>query len=548
MPKRRRRYKWDAFISYASDDAEFVNSLHDTLHDNYGLKVWLDKLSMRVGRGLRQAVDEGLRKSRFGIVVFSPKFFEKKFPQAELDALFSRQMNGRDVILPVWHGVDAEQVRENAATLADKWAAKSSDGVARVAQQIVQVIKPKALKLETGRADAQRANTRLLRQLEQHNPTLRFGLSVGPAISPDKPFGTDRAVPGAVGSISFSGMRIDIFPRDPEQYAKNPVTYGFRLLGEGVEKFKEAIRSGLPQEFKTGEFENVKTSLNIGLPPGAEAGGRLFLQPSVPPHKGVPVRVRLGSGNDAVTLPYMEIRQERAGTQQASFIARTRDGLFTLRSVVGLKPHSEGTIQTNTRVEHAEVHDLQKYNRATAALQQTGEVEITSLERETPLLKVKCSVEKPTKKNAMFRQFVDDLVRVSDYFGIRLIWPDQVGEADLNSLGLLLTAIDGKPVGTGATFSGIIVKSPQTQQAFETMKNGGHMAIVQEEPFTFFGTQIEAGTLAYCVENVHIRDFEAIRQKFESAANGDIIEVTYETKSPVILRRWDKSRCRFADD
>src|ERR1700730_8724144 len=80
--KGRQRYKWGAFICHVSEDKkDFVIPLAEELQ-KFGIRVWLDKFTLKVGDSLRQKIDEGLTKSRFGVVVFSPSFFEKNWPKA----------------------------------------------------------------------------------------------------------------------------------------------------------------------------------------------------------------------------------------------------------------------------------------------------------------------------------------------------------------------------------------------------------------------------------------------------------------------------------
>ena len=70
-------FKWDAFIGHASEDKDdFVRPLADGLKKR-GLSVWFDECELKVGDSLRESIDRGLRRSRFGIVVISPHFFEK---------------------------------------------------------------------------------------------------------------------------------------------------------------------------------------------------------------------------------------------------------------------------------------------------------------------------------------------------------------------------------------------------------------------------------------------------------------------------------------
>lgn len=72
---------WDAFISHASEDKpEFVRPLADALA-KYGLAVWYDELSLSIGDSLSRSIDKGLENSNFGIVVLSPAFFSKNWPE-----------------------------------------------------------------------------------------------------------------------------------------------------------------------------------------------------------------------------------------------------------------------------------------------------------------------------------------------------------------------------------------------------------------------------------------------------------------------------------
>ncbi len=116
---------YDAFISHASEDKEkFVKPLASALtRMNY--RVWYDEFELRVGDSLRESIDKGLVNSRFGIVVLSPAFFSKNWPQYELNGLTAREMDGHKVILPVWHRVNRDDVLAYSPTLADKVALSS---------------------------------------------------------------------------------------------------------------------------------------------------------------------------------------------------------------------------------------------------------------------------------------------------------------------------------------------------------------------------------------------------------------------------------------
>jgi hypothetical protein len=133
--------EWDVFVSHASEDKEeFARALAQGLKD-HGLRVWFDEFTLRVGDSLRRSIDKGLAHSRYGVVVISPAFLSKEWPQKELDGLMAREVHGRKVILPVWHNIDAIALRQYSPLLADRLATSSSKGLQQVIDELLQAIR-----------------------------------------------------------------------------------------------------------------------------------------------------------------------------------------------------------------------------------------------------------------------------------------------------------------------------------------------------------------------------------------------------------------------
>jgi CTP:molybdopterin cytidylyltransferase MocA len=132
--------EWDLFICHASEDKEkFVRPLAQQLI-NRGLRVWFDEHALCLGDSIRRQIDRGLAASRFGVVVLSPSFFAKEWPQIELDALTSLDLRKGKKILPVWHQVTKDDVLAYSPTLADRLAVSSAKGIDEVVRQIAQAV------------------------------------------------------------------------------------------------------------------------------------------------------------------------------------------------------------------------------------------------------------------------------------------------------------------------------------------------------------------------------------------------------------------------
>ena len=134
--------KYDVFVSHASEDKEnFVRPFVEALQAQ-NIAVWYDEFELRLGDSLRRSIDNGLRNSTYGIVVLSESFFNKEWPQRELDGLFAREVNGAKVILPLWHKISKNEVMNYSPLIADMLAINTTDyTIEEIADKIAQRIK-----------------------------------------------------------------------------------------------------------------------------------------------------------------------------------------------------------------------------------------------------------------------------------------------------------------------------------------------------------------------------------------------------------------------
>ena len=135
----KQEMKWNVFISYASEDKSFAQSLANAIAKR-GLRVWFDDFELHVGDSLRRSIDKGLSNSSFGIVILSPHFFAKEWPQKELNAFIARESKGDKIVLPIWHNISADQIREFSPILADRIAISSDIGLKQIVEKLLLAI------------------------------------------------------------------------------------------------------------------------------------------------------------------------------------------------------------------------------------------------------------------------------------------------------------------------------------------------------------------------------------------------------------------------
>lgn len=131
------------FISHASEDKDAIaRPLAHALRERH-VEVWFDEISLKVGYSLREAIDRGLARADFGIVIISPVFFKKRWTIRELNGLVAREMGGtRSIVLPVWHNVDLDFVLRHSPSLADIYAANSTMDLSALVDKLLETIRP----------------------------------------------------------------------------------------------------------------------------------------------------------------------------------------------------------------------------------------------------------------------------------------------------------------------------------------------------------------------------------------------------------------------
>ena len=116
--------EYDVFVSHAFEDKEsFVDEFVDALRAQ-GLKVWYDTDKLKWGDSMREKIDRGLAKSRYGVVILSPNYIaeHKYWTKAELNGLFQVETVNGKTILPIWHNLTKKQVVEYSPIIADRKA------------------------------------------------------------------------------------------------------------------------------------------------------------------------------------------------------------------------------------------------------------------------------------------------------------------------------------------------------------------------------------------------------------------------------------------
>src|SRR5262249_39154596 len=133
--------KWDVFLSYAHEDKSYARQLVTQLR-RIGMSVWFDELNLKVGASLREALDNGIIGSRYGVVLLTKHYFAKLWTLHELDALLALESPTERRVLPVWHEITFSEVRQWSPLIASRVALVSSSGLPELVRAIHEAVHP----------------------------------------------------------------------------------------------------------------------------------------------------------------------------------------------------------------------------------------------------------------------------------------------------------------------------------------------------------------------------------------------------------------------
>lgn len=135
--------EYDVFVSHAWEDKESFADEFVLELKKLGVNVWYDTSQIRWGDSMRQRIDDGLKKSKFGVVILSPSYIAegKYWTKAELDGLFQLESVKGKMLLPIWHNLTKKQVMEFSPIIANKKAMTSASMTAQeIAEELVRLL------------------------------------------------------------------------------------------------------------------------------------------------------------------------------------------------------------------------------------------------------------------------------------------------------------------------------------------------------------------------------------------------------------------------
>ncbi len=531
------QFEHDVFLSHASEDkTEIAEPLAIELR-KMGVKVWFDSFTLKVGDSLRDSIERGLSNSRYGVVIFSPHFLSKNWPKAELNGLFTREMEGHTVILPIWHNISSAEMKAAFPIQADKVALRSSAGFHAVARALVEVIRPELLEVETQRDRAFDSAEGLLDVAKNHHPGYAFTVHSGTQCTP--------IAPGTIASVTRGTNRIDISISDPQSIRIEP-KLNVTFTEEGGRKADELYRTGKAQSWESEEIIRITGTIPMLPSDDALASSTLMAAPNLDHLSPKYMRLEIGI-SQPVTFPFMEMRLVRTGMEEAEAVIRQKDSPLEVSFIFSV----DGT----QRVETAFAWDFGGYSctscrkviEAVDRLRKGDIIRLFDLEAdrlatETPALADQFG-DDPFPPQ--LRRIVFTAAEAEQRFGATAKFSANLSVEDMESLLYLDCLLNEREYGTNLSVPITITKREGDVGQSESLLLAGEPirlflgATNFPGYFPLFGAQVPTPPWGLYTEQCVVEDPEAARLKFDHAAIGAQVSVTVIGKTPTSVR-WKK--------
>lgn len=539
-----RNFDFDVFISHASEDKfVFVTPLANALK-RYGLKVWFDKFTLKVGDSLHRSIEKGLARSRYGVVVLSPKFLAKNWPMAELDGLFGREMEGHKVILPVWHKISSSRIKNVLPMLADKYAPRSSEGVEAVARKLIEVIRPELLELDVRKESAFEANESFIAEARKKYPGYDFTVQTGPA--------TDPISPESKFAIAKGTRKIEIRVSDPS-IMTSPPGGRVQFFGEGVKKAIEFQRTGKPQKLGPSEFALKDWNLPLMLPNVEGSTMVIGVQkfPNISPRH---IRVEVGFP-PTIVFPIMDLRPVRIGTEESELIISDSESPLKIGIVspfgTGGVSDSTGEVKLTLSWEATsgkKVSECKKLIQAIDNLRLGSQLRLIDIRLDQFVFDATVRLsDKVDPFGPSFRRTVFLASQIEESFSVSLRMHEIISEEDGESLFHFDCLLNGREYGSIANNKlGFVKADGEDGDAQEKFIKGEWSATFTDAPsnypgyFALFSQRITTRDWVRVVEFTPA-DIGAAVKTFSEAPVGSELSIAIAPKGPAHLRWRDDS-------
>ncbi len=357
---------------------------------------------------------------------------------------------------------------------------------------------------------------RLKEQDARFNYELVFSGDLGPEVTRTRPR------PGLMMTMQDGAKTLNVFARDVEALQQNPPVIKLSFSGTGVDKFRTMVKTGIIQTFQDTEFEHLGSNVPLFELP-AMKGQTLIVSPTQSfLDRRIRTRFTFSKGDQAIDYSFIEIAPVRSGTEEIELRTVSETLPFELRLTLSPKQHS-GRLEYLPKFFNSEIRQIAKFTDAIKLLHSGATVTVWNLEKEHQLFNFEMNEGRLTDAQKASYEFIADLRQIADRFNLDLKLPEDVSDADFETISFLKGLMQGIEYNSDSvTFT--LTKSEMNVEAIENLPHVMTCRTQHEtyEPKpTLFGQQVDTGPVTFTINQAEVSDYDATLFAFKAAQIGD---------------------------
>jgi hypothetical protein len=346
-----------------------------------------------------------------------------------------------------------------------------------------------------------------------------FRSNTGPLLEPSRA--------GVLLTIQNDDRIINVFARDPEHLKRNPPKGQFTLKATTANRLIEMIDKGKPFDAEPGEILTFSSDFDFLLPDGVApvTEWRLSIQQTRQAFKEYLFRLTFGKGPEAITYDLVKFHIVSVGQKEAT-LRSTTNLPFAINLTISLTGDATSSLQLSEQLTGFNAAELYRGVTAAIAMMRSGELDIHDLETGKRFLRIHAASTVPEWMMEL-AQIAKTMLRVSEFYGVDLVWPPSISETDLSTLQKLDELIDGTPVPITNIRSTLVKTFQLPSPLLRDCCKSGSFAFDHSpsDSVSLFGVQIVPGPLRITITNGLVRHCARLETFLRRAPVGASIDI-----------------------
>lgn len=338
---------------------------------------------------------------------------------------------------------------------------------------------------------------------------------------------TSVKVPNSVFQMQDQGLRIDFVPREPTEYALDPLRISFALSQNVSDRLSEALDYGVSISLPRGSMHELTSSsalVDYFFKRMDLAETELELSPILPDIPPISLTVFAGRESNVITLKDLLFRTKRVGRKEVEICY---DGPEPIRICIIIPAVTDMPASLNFSVEAAGAL-ITSYARALnffEVLESSRSLSVFASETQSLLLSGAGSFSGGLNVSTSDRALISDLALIAHTFNVAIRVPESIRKGDLKKIETMLLIITGEAFGEGGTISSELIKNSSLQVQRSFFSDDGPTAFRLHETTKFrhielFGETVDCGEVILEIGALQVDDREAVCAAYDAAEEG----------------------------